>query len=617
MAAPVPQSRPPSRPLRKDFAHLQLQDSGRNTPLPQYEKTPSVPFTLTLQEEKENPGQFQLVVNIDPQYQKPAEGSSLRPAASKKLIANLKEVPSLGYDVSPLYHTQKSSPPSTPHDEKQGWSDLDAIPPEFLQKVVPDWKVTFSRSDSTASSQSRKLADIKARIKKSGKGFVVRLLKGSSADNNEVAEVHLGPKAYEHEIVSQELDSHPRLELDATEQALASANQSSAFSAQPTVFEIGTSSEPGIQKAAPPPPVDRSPAVTSWLNQVTSEPSRRASVLEEGFSDAETLIPDFRSIADRLEEQTDIEPFSRSSSVVPTRSGSVSSIVKTPTRGLSVVGPVRRVDKASRIKAKGKAARPELNRAGARKSVKRNSAPSPPDSTISEIVSRSSHRPSVSFDMPGSRFQDHSDTYGTKSGDQNAPASKSKGKRRSSSEAPLQAPKARPRQRLHPLDTNVSRPSSTHTSPVARRRRCSRNKSSSSSPINGPGGLQADASPVWSEIDPAEAEKMREALEEAFGTVADDVSSIHSIPKIEEPPNEADTEEPLPPEYEIQSGPILMSSPMTTFWGLALSALTEKVFQGIQTLRDTYGSEPPVPPNHVRVRWTCVSIVAPCVRIHH
>jgi hypothetical protein len=74
-------------------------------PLPQFEKTQSVPFTLTLQEEKENPGEFQLVVNIDPKNQKASDGSPPKPTASKKLIANPKEVPSLGFDVSQLYQT--------------------------------------------------------------------------------------------------------------------------------------------------------------------------------------------------------------------------------------------------------------------------------------------------------------------------------------------------------------------------------------------------------------------------------------------------------------------------------------------------------------------------------
>jgi hypothetical protein len=616
----MPRSLPINRSLPKDLTSLQPHEEGRGTPLPQYEKTQSVPFTLTLQEEKDNPGQFQLVVNVDPQHQKvAAAGGPPKPAASKKLIASLKEAPSLGYDVSQLYQTLKSSPPSSPQEERQGWSDLDAIPPEFLEKVVPDWKVTFSRSDSTAS---KTLANIKARIKKSGKGFVVRLLKGSNTDNDEEVEVPLGQNSQSSEPALHELDSaHPRVELDGTDANTLIPNDQHGASDMPLgVFEIGSSNEPGIQRDTQinnRGPV-RNPAIPHWLSQANPG---RFSISEESFSDAETLLADVRSIVDRREEQTDIEPFSRNSSVFPTRSSSVLSIVKTPTRGLSVVGPVRRVEKNSRVRGKGKPARSELNRSGAHKSVKRRS-PRTSTSEIAVMGALGSGIPKQSV-LPGHSRPgppDHSESSDEPEADDHKTrqypnkklqAPNAKTKRRSSAEelARSEIPKTRLR-----LQTDLSRPRSANTSPVLRRRRSARTHKSASSQSSVSFANEvrhAEASPLWSEVDPSD--ELREALDKAFGGVTGDNEPVpneksRNIPRIEEPASEADVGDfSLPPEVEIRTAPSSGRSPITTFWVLALSALSEKVYEGMRALRDTYGSEPVVPPNHVRVRWTCVS----------
>lgn len=594
----------------KDIQISQPHDDGRGTPLPQYEKTQSVPFTLTLQEEKDNPGQFQLVVNVDPKHQEVKGGTSPQPAVSKKLIASLKAVPSLGYDVSSLYHTRESSPPSSPNDEKQGWSDLDAIPPEFLNKVVPDWNVTFSRSDSTVSTQSRKLADIKARIKKSGKGFVVRLLKGSNADpeTDDVAEVHLGSKGNADEgkranPETQELaaDALP-VELDASTGAPAN------------VFEIGTSNEPGISRVEPPTAAAHLPAVNQWLHQI-SDPPRRSSILEEGLSDAETLLPDVRSIADRLED-TDIEPFSSNSSVMLGRSGSTLSIIKTPTRGLSVVGPVKRVQKAPRTKSKGKAARSNLNRSGANRSFRR--------STLSHIESLSENTPASTTKRTPEPSAAHSpstsrqNTVHFSSEDnsiwQDASSAQSSikplARRRSSTEQASQGKNTRSQLRL---ETDVPRASSANTSPVLRRKRKTRAKKqtslSSSVDITRSSDQVQDVSPVWSEVDTSD--ELRAALDKAFGNVAGGVSPETSesmpVPRIEEPIPEPDIGGILPHDVETRMPPPRKRNPTTIFFTLAVSALVDGATRGLTNLRDKYGSEPPVQPKHVRVRWTCVS----------
>ncbi|KAF1952940.1 hypothetical protein CC80DRAFT_169098 [Byssothecium circinans] len=581
--------------MRKD---LQADDDGRGTPLPQYEKTPLVPFTLTLQEEKDNPGQFQLVVNIDSQRQ-PPHGGNLQPSASKKLIASLKEVPSLGYDVSPLYHTLKSSPPSSPQEEK-GWSDLDAIPPEFLEKVVPDWKVTFSRSDTTASVQSRKLADIKAKIKKSGHGFLVRLLKGSNAETeaNEVAEVHLGQHTKEISVkpvvagqIAELATGCRPAELDATCSVPAIENSNPATNVE--VFELPTN-EP--TRSTQPALDSPSPSVSHWLQQAV-EPSRRTSVLEEGwFSDAETLRSDVRSVADRLEE-TDIEPLSRYSSAIPTRSASVFSIVKTPTRGLSVVGPIRRVERAGRVRGKGKSARSDLNRSGAHKSIRRHS-PRTSTHNVPTMGAVSTMRDSSLLQPPYTS----SDESGSNETARKAP-------RRSSKEELTQA-MAKSKSQLR-LQTDVPQATSANSSPVTKRKRSPRTRKSAtfSSSVDIVGSShQAEASPVWSEVDPSD--ELRAALDDAFGNINHDErrnsQESRPVPKTQEP---VDVDEigdmALPPGLEIRMPPSTTRSPVTTFWGLALSALSERALEVLSALRDRYGSDPPVPANHVRVRWTC------------
>ncbi|PSN64973.1 hypothetical protein BS50DRAFT_575093 [Corynespora cassiicola Philippines] len=610
MASPSPQPHPASRSAPKGTANLQLNEEGRATPLPQYEKTQSVPFSLTLQEEKDNPGKYQLVVNIDSAHQKQPQGDTLSPTSSKRLHASSKDapsIPSLGYDASPLYRTQNSSPPMSPQNEKQEWSDLAAVHPDFLEKVVPDWKVSFSRSDSTASTQSRKLSDIKARIKKSGKGFVVRLLKGT-ADANEVAEVHLGQPSAEDPTSPQELDSgRMPVELDSTQPICSLGGEGGPI-------EIGTSSEPGIQRVPIIPLAARMPSIPEWLNGGVMEGRPRHSIAEEGFSDAETLIPDIRSIAG---DQTDSETLSRSTSTYPVRTNSVLSIVKTPTRGLSVVGPVKRVEKARRVRPTGKEHRSELTRSGAHKSIKRKS-PRNSSSGIS-ITNESSlkdsqqlrHRTHLNSRSPtGELYETTSDESSDRlNAGRDGKMGKSKGYRRMSGEELSQPTKTKTRLRLN---TNISRQNSANTSPISRRKKSPRIPNAPgtfSSPVHPREENQHVPSPAWSEVD--DSDELREYLKKVFGFVPeqtnpDQEQASMPIPTIEEPVDDSNVGDiPLPHDMEIRSAPASTGNPTLTFWGLALSALSEKVFEGLHFVRERYGSEPPVPQNHVRVRWTC------------
>ncbi|CAO2649810.1 Nn.00g011020.m01.CDS01 [Neocucurbitaria sp. VM-36] len=615
IASPVPLRFDQSQQLGHD---VHSTEPGRDTPLPQYEKTQSVPFTLNLQEDARNPGQFQLVVNISPKHQAHT-GIPLNLATPKDLPAAPRDASKLTVNVPKLYQTQKSSPPTTPVQDKQGWSDLDAVPPEFLQKVVPDWNVTFSRSDSTASTQSKRLADIKARIKKKGKGYVVRLLKGSTADPNEIAEVDLGQQHTALETSSHELDSSDvPAELDSTQTIVPSIGDS--ITGRPDVFEIGTSNEPGVQRG-------QSSRLSFNLPISASSPRRTAgdvmsinSIAEESLSDAETLIPDVRSIGGRIDEdQTDTEFHSRASSVLPTRSASVSSIVKTPTRGLSLVGPVRRVEKAGRARTKNKTTHLELKRSDAHKSIKRRS---PRGSTSNFATSVSFVEPRTDMSTLRERVRPisrHSSEQGLAPLEYNTwqhpmkevKSTKPRHSRRLSADD-LQTSSG-PKTKLR-LQTNIPRPKSTNTSPVVRRKKSPRihqPAASSPSSVNSTDSSeQLELAPQWSEVDPSA--ELREALRNVFRPATDSDDEVESpfeersIPQIVEPVDESQIGEiPFPSDIEIRSAPVGVGSPTLKFWSLAIGALSEKLHEGFKLLKDAYGAEPPVPPGHVRVRWTC------------
>jgi hypothetical protein len=614
-ASPVPLRFDQPQRLNKD---IQSNEPGRETPLPQYEKTQSVPFTLNLQEDAQNPGQFQLVVNI---ASKP-HASDRVPLSLAPPLPNPAARESLkpGFDNPTLYQTQESSSPTSPQQDRQGWSDLDHVPSEFLQKVVPDWDVSFSRSDSTASTQSKRLADIKARIKKKGKGYVVRLLKGSNAESDEIAEVELGQQQTTQEANgSYELDAAcVPAELYSPPSAVQANNNN--VLGRPDVYEIGTSNEQGVQRP------QQSTAPGSFLTSSSSmrhlarDSLARTSIAEDGFSDAETLIPDVRSIDGRMDEedQTDFEPFSRNSSTFPTRSASVSSIVKTPTRGLSLVGPVRRIEKRNRPRAMSRTVNLELKRSDAQKSVKRRTgvttaipAKQSTEAAVESSTVRQRIRPMSrkSMDLTPNEYStwQHPMRQNT--------AAKPRHYRHTSADD-LQLPstsKAKLR-----LQTNIYRPNSATTSPATQRKKSPRtykptSSSSSASPIDEDDIANVRNLPVWEEVN--RFDKLREALGKALDSVVprtDDEEARdeeRSVPRIVEPENSDHIGEiPLQSEVEIRSAPTGVRSPALMYWGLALSALSEKAYEGFKLLRDTCGTETPVPQGYVRVRWTCVSV---------
>ncbi|KAI4952405.1 hypothetical protein J4E91_002875 [Alternaria rosae] len=525
-------------------------DAGRETPLPQYEKTQSVPFTLNLQEDARNPGQFQLVFNLGPKQQS-SIGVPLSCAPNVAASTTLRDGLKSSVESSV---PRKTSPPSTPLHDRQGWADLDNVPPDFLKKVVPDWNVSFSRSDSTASTQSKRLTDIKARIKKKGKGYVVRLLKGST-DSNEIAEVDLGQAVgSERVFATPELDS-ATLPAELYSPPSAVASNADSLLGRDDIFEIGTSNTSGIERPLP--------SAIPPRSHLPNHSLARSSIAEDGFSDAETLIPDIRSIYDRMDgDQTDVEPSSRTPSIFPTRSASVSSIVKTPTRGLSVVGPVRkRVEKKTRPRVKSRAANLDLKRSDAHKSVKRRvgSTTLAPDSQVVEdLVNSTTLRQRI---RPVSRKSSGIDLlaeeYATWSQPMRHTSVTIPRHLRHASADDLHVP-SKPKHGLR-LNTDVPQTKSAHVSPATRRKRSPRIRkqaSSSSSSIDA-----ADASAMRSPASAGvgRADELREALRRALDQIEpgnenlDDGFEKPAVPTIVEPSIDDHVGEiPLPPEAEIR-----------------------------------------------------------------
>ncbi|KAH7556370.1 hypothetical protein BM1_05804 [Bipolaris maydis] len=579
-------------------------DPGRDTPLPQYEKTQSVPFTLKLQEDAQNPGRFQLVLDI---------GAKLQPPDGLPLNALFNPLNTVNSATKNTTNSRQdtSSPPTTPLSEKQGWADLDHVPPEFLNKVVPDWNVSFSRSDSTLSTQTKRLAEIKAKIKKKGKGYVVRLLKGSATDSDEIAEVDLGSDATTSRANISELDSAL---LPAELHSVPSSAPANIISPadRPDVFEIGTSNEDGIRHPQDSIALGTDSSGESHARQAEGSRLVQHSTTEEGMSDAETLISDLRPMDRHVDGQQ-----TYGESLIPTRSGSVSSIVKTPTRGLSLIGPVRkRVEKKTRPRVNCRTANINLKRSDAHKSTKipSNSTTIETEDWFDEFGTSSANvrqcqrlSPRKSKDSDRN-LQDHGAWQNSV---RHTGRMKSRNARHSSADD-LQVPK-KSKYGLR-LQTNVPKTRSAHVSPVTQRKgppKVRKHKSSS----NSPGEMYDDLASSPDSQEASHSEVLREALRALGNVVSDPGNGDQSIGDTQDPttvhgPVELLDENCigdilLPSETEIRSAPSGVHNPALMYWALAFGALSDKVYEGFKLLRDVVGPERPVPRGHVRVRWTC------------
>jgi len=434
-------------------------------------------------------------------------------------------------------------------------------------------------------------------------------LKGST-DSNEIAEVDLGQAVgSERVFATPELDS-AALPAELYSPLSAVALNTDSLLGRDDIFEIGSSNTSGIERSLP--------SASSPRTHLPHHSLARTSIAEDGFSDAETLMPDIRSIHDRMDEdQTDVEPSFQAPSVFPTRSASVSSIVKTPTRGLSLVGPVRkRVEKRTRPRVKSRAATLDLKRSDAHKSVKRRVGPTiftSDSQVVDDLVNSTNLRQRIRpVSRQSSGIDLAADEYATWSQPMRHTSVAKPRHLRHVSADDLHVP-SRPKHGLR-LDTDVPQTKSAHVSPATRHKRSPRIRkhASSSSSIIDTEDANALLSPQSAGA--SRADELREALRRALDQIQsgnedlDDRLEKPVVPTIVEPSMDDHVGEiSLPPEAEIRMASPEGRNTTLRYWGLALSALSDKAHEGFRLLRDTFGTEPPVPQGHVRVRWTCVS----------
>ncbi|KAF2755268.1 hypothetical protein EJ05DRAFT_488788 [Pseudovirgaria hyperparasitica] len=297
----------------------------------------SVPFTLSLNEIGRS-GQFQLVVNVN------AENATDRPTGQTHQSRELQAIPSLGPHALPLHQGNKSSPTLSLSRDAQGWVDLSSIPSAFVQNAAPEWDWLPSGSGTLPHQAPTRRNDLKARIKRSGRGIIVRLRKGSTAgpsEGDDVKDIHLiehqpeaTPTGYELETpdVPVELDSTPIIpEIGSSGPNLGAHVRQLAPHQYSAVGPFSVSNQTESWPARSPPPVEL--------------PGRLArnsiSVGTEGFSDAETLIHGAGPIGD-LWDETDTQSSTVPCSIVTefstttTRRNSLSSILSTPVGGLQL-----------------------------------------------------------------------------------------------------------------------------------------------------------------------------------------------------------------------------------------------------------------------------------------
>lgn len=307
-----------------------------------------IPFSISLQEDRSKPGQFQLVLNPNPEIDTARQYGSQQHEETTTAPSNAdgqscagtpKLLPTLGYNVSQLYTSKAKTPPSprSPGDEDHNWSEINTVPPDFLHNVVPDWTPapdahnhlrkheSNQNSNIVTRGSSARLHDIKARFKKSGKGFIVRLRKSSVVDpaDVDVKDVHLLEEKLDHRrpdsTYAIELPGEPvTAELDSTP-------------IERPVFEIGSCGQDGsaADRLIPTQLVD-------GLHTPTGPSTRPLSfgLEEQWLSDAETLTherPNIDTTFDEHDDDTSIDPASTTQSSNGSRRSSISSITTTPT----------------------------------------------------------------------------------------------------------------------------------------------------------------------------------------------------------------------------------------------------------------------------------------------
>lgn len=208
----------------------------------------------------------------------------------------------------------------------KGWAEVESVSKQFLAENLPGWTASMQgsgeRGSSTTGQQKQISQLIKAGIRKSRRGLVLRLLRRTQ-DVDEIADLRLDTDT--KPTISHGLE--PLAELEATP-ALKAVHQVPGIHEapnEPMVYELPTSA------TTVPRPVDTDP------NQYTSHHEEPVSSPTESLLDTLSFGPEEASAwSEPVIDTSDLEQ-SPSSSIVPT-----------PTNGLSVRHATHRTFKRSR-----------------------------------------------------------------------------------------------------------------------------------------------------------------------------------------------------------------------------------------------------------------------------
>jgi hypothetical protein len=611
----------PSR-LPKNFDDVEKADNIQLPPAtaPQTaaQEGKPIPFSLSLQEDSSRPGQYQLIVN--PYPAKDSEEAEKRQSTGKSKLYNKhyyalpQSLPSVGYDVSPIYRSNQPPSPISPANETQGWSDISNLPSDFVRNVAPDWQESTRKGPELVRKESLRLSDIKARIKKSSKGFIVRLKKGSTSESGlgDVKDIHLYEEKPQTAPPIAELDgpSAP-VELDST----------------PIIHEIGSSRplNQALNRHASQSPQDASYVglspfkadISPWempLDAATvtrSNPRNSTRDPEGWFSDAETIVPPSLDGTWEDDGASSVAPRSEYESRTISRRSSVSSIVTTPTayRKSAVQWPADESDRGGdvlNIQRSNVVGATLPKNTLASHDVVPSQIPSPtvsyPKTDVPEeqeslrvsqflkakpskrLVDTSAHRRSKSFHGMD-KVDDRKRRVVTRTVSAGAAYPSLRGKRKlklQTRNLPV------PSNDESDTDTQARRDgirTSNHPPKASRKRSSPRRDAYQASALHTPETSRIRIPSLRQSTSGNSKEQKSEATSQAVGS----------------------GRLPLPDTYEIRSHATRSSSRISTFVAVAATGLLSSLVQSLTWLRDQV-QESPVPAGHVRVRWTCVSL---------
>lgn len=499
----------------------------------------------------------------------------------------------------------------------KGWSEVESVSKQFLAENLPGWISSMQDSGdhgAKPNGQQKQLSQlIRAGIRKSHKGLVLRLLR-RTPDSDEIADLRLHDGTRPHASHGPE----PLPELEATQPSKV-------------VHQI-----PGLHEAPSEPMVHELPAPATRVPRQAEEPpgpqARQQTPMQEGAQD-EIVLPAWpthnllRALSFGPEEASAwSEPVIDSSD---SDHSPPSSIVPTPTKGLSVRHATHRVVRRPRLgEASAAASAPPLDveclnrrllesseHASAREDRRENVAAST-GTTTGEAAGRNEQALCVEKSLanePTSKTEPGGvpdlDAHQT-TAETSAPHA-----RDMQGHGRAEAERARPKADSTPAEQEQAGAAHCLAATEAPRKlqistSCGSGPTGAveSAPASGPVVLRQEGSRARPDHGVYTATPlMHEQGEATQGTIDGSVTLPTLNVPVPEPEPEPDSPGGslwLPSNTEIRPSPATRS-PLRSLVSHASKAAVAQIGRVAAGLYELYGPEKPVPKDHVRVRWTC------------